>query len=143
MPIWNALHDYQVKGPRRAQFVVDMQKNNCTSKLWEISGISCCHAIATILLREEDPHKYLDGCYSRGLFIKIYENILQPISGDDHWPPSTMPVLNPPISVTQLGRPKKAKRRDVTESTYHGRRLIGKIVIHCKKCGKVGHNVTM
>ena len=44
MPIWNALHDYQVKGPKGAQFVVDMQKNYCTYKLWEVSGIPCYHA---------------------------------------------------------------------------------------------------
>ena len=51
-----------------------------------------------------------------------------------------MPVLNPPISVTQPGRPKKARRRDVTEGRDHGRRLRRRVVIHCRKCGEVGHN---
>ncbi|XP_071906016.1 uncharacterized protein [Coffea arabica] len=82
MPIWNALHGYQVKGPRGAQFA-------------------------------------------------------------DHWPPSTMPVLDPPTSVTQSGKPKKARRRDVTEGRDHGRRLRRRIIIHCRKCGEVGHNIAM
>ncbi|XP_027102686.2 uncharacterized protein [Coffea arabica] len=140
MPIWNALHGYQVKGPRGAQFAVDMQKKYCTCRLWEVSGIPCCHAIAAIFMREEDPYSYLDRSYSRGLFFQIYENVLQPISGDDHWPSSTMPVLNPPIPVTQPGRPKKARRRDVTEGRDHGRRLRRRVVIHCRKCGEIGHN---
>ena len=140
MPIWNALHGYQVKGPRGAQFAVDMQKKYCTCRLWEVSGIPCCHAIAAIFMREEDPYNYLDRSYSRGLFFKIYENVLQPISGEDHWPSSTMPVLDPPIPVTQPGRPKKARRRDVSEGRDHGRRLRRRIVIHCRKCGEVGHN---
>ncbi|XP_071927175.1 uncharacterized protein [Coffea arabica] len=53
MPIWNAMHGYQVKGPRGAQFAVDMEKKNCSCRLWEVSGIPCCHAIAAILLRNE------------------------------------------------------------------------------------------
>ncbi|XP_071920748.1 uncharacterized protein [Coffea arabica] len=76
MPIWNALHGYQVKGPRGAQFAVDMQKKYCTCRLWEVSGIPCCHTIAAIFMREEDPYSYLDRFYSRGLFFQIYENVL-------------------------------------------------------------------
>ena len=140
MPIWNAMHGYQVKGPRGAQFAVDMEKKNCSCRLWEVSGIPCCHAIAAILLRNEDPRQYLNVCYSRGLFLKLYENVLQPISGEDHWPPSTMPELEPPVSVTQPGRPRKARRRDTTEGKNHGRRLRRRIIIHCRKCGEAGHN---
>ncbi|XP_071906086.1 uncharacterized protein [Coffea arabica] len=79
--------DMLVKGPRGAQFAVDMEKRNCTCRLWEISGIPCCHAIAAILLKNEDPREYLNVCYSRGLFLNLYRNVLQPISGEDHWPP--------------------------------------------------------
>ena len=140
MPIWNAMHGYQVKGPRGAQFAVDMEKKNCSCRLWEVSGIPCCHAIAAILLRNEDPREYLNVCYSKGLFLKLYQNVLQPISGEDHWPPSTMPELEPPVSVTQPGRPRKARRRDTTEGKNHGRRLRRRIIIHCRKCGEAGHN---
>ncbi|XP_071926288.1 uncharacterized protein [Coffea arabica] len=140
MLIWNAMHGYQVKGPREAQFAVDMEKKNCSCRLWEVNGIPCCHVIAVILLRNEDPRQYLNVCYNRRLFLKLYENVLQPISGEDHWPPSIMSELEPPVSVTQPGRPRKARRRDTTEDKNHGRRLRKRIIIHCQKCGEAGHN---
>ncbi|XP_071920806.1 uncharacterized protein [Coffea arabica] len=139
-PLINEIIENKVKGPRGAQFAVDMEKKNCSCRLWEVSGIPCCHAIAAILLRNEDPWQYLNVCYSRGLFLKLYENVLQPISGEDHWPPSTMPELEPPVSVTQPGRPRKARRRDTTEGKNHGRRLRRRIIIHYQKCGETGHN---
>ena len=50
--------------------------------------------------------------------------------------------LDPSASVTQHGRPKKARRNDVIEEKDHGKRLRMRIVIHCKKCGGIGHNAT-
>ncbi|XP_027158464.1 uncharacterized protein LOC113760089 [Coffea eugenioides] len=116
IPIWNALHGYQVKRSREAQFAIDMEKRNCTCRLWEVSSIPCCHAIAAILLRNEDPREYLNVCYSRQLFLKLYQNVLQPISGEDHWPPSIMPELGPPVTVAQPGRRRKARRKNTTKA---------------------------
>ena len=75
------------------------------------------------------------------VIVKIYCNILQPISGEILWFPSTMPLLDPPLTGAQPERPRKARRRNITEGKNHGRKLRRKIVIHCRKCGKVGHNV--
>ncbi|XP_071933207.1 uncharacterized protein [Coffea arabica] len=117
-----------------------MEKRNCTCRLWEVSSIPCCHAIAAILLRNEDPREYLNVCYSRQLFLKLYQNVLQPISGEDHWPPSIMPELGPPVTVAQPGKRRKARRKDTTKGKNHSRKLRRRIIIHCKKCGEVGHN---
>ena len=80
-----------------------------------MSGIPCYHAIASIYMNNGDPYKELDKCYSKELFLRIYNNVLEPINGQDHWPLSSMLVLDPPLSVTQLERPKKARKRDVTK----------------------------
>ncbi|XP_027158453.1 uncharacterized protein LOC113760078 [Coffea eugenioides] len=63
-----------------------------------------------------------------------------PINGDIQWAQSNMLELDPPASVTQPGRPKKARKRDVTEGKDHGKRLRRRVVIHCTKCGGIGHN---
>ena len=95
----------------------------------------------------EDPCMYTDGCYSRELFLKIYENVLYPISGKALWPTSTNPVLGPPIPCVQAGRPRKARRKDVTENRSHSgsqnatvHKMKKHVVMHCRNCGLAGHN---
>ncbi|XP_027156674.1 uncharacterized protein LOC113757758 [Coffea eugenioides] len=137
---WNSSSGNQAKGPRRAQFAVDLDKNECTCNLWALSGIPCSHAIAALHRAKKDPHKMLANCYHREVFFNIYDNVLQPINGDIQWPQSDMLELDPPASVTQPGRPKKVRKRDVTEGKDHGKRLRKRVVIHCRKCGGIGHN---
>ncbi|XP_027061053.1 uncharacterized protein [Coffea arabica] len=134
------LDGYQAKGPRGAQFAVNLDKNECTCNLWALSGIPCSHAIAALHRAKKDPHKMLANCYHREVFFNIYDNVFQPINGDIQWPQSDMLELDPPASVTQPGRPKKARKRDVTEGKDHGKRLRKRVVIHCRKCGGIGHN---
>ncbi|XP_071905845.1 uncharacterized protein [Coffea arabica] len=71
---------------------------------------------------------------------QIYNNVLQPISRQVLWPESSMLQLDPPIPTVQPGRPKKARRRDETEGKNHGRKLRKNVTMHCRKCGKTGHN---
>ena len=104
-----------------------------------VSGIPYCHAIAAIHRNNGNPYNEVEGCYSTDLFLKIYCNVLQPISGKILWPPFTMPILDPPLTVAQPGRPRKAQMRDITEGKNHGRKLRRRIVIHCRKCEKAGH----
>ncbi|XP_071912318.1 uncharacterized protein [Coffea arabica] len=138
-PIWNAAVGYQLKGPKGDQYAIDLIKRHCTCKLWAVSGIPCCHAIAAIHRNNGNPYNEVEGCYSTDLFLKIYCNVLQPISGKILWPPFTMPILDPPLTVAQPGRPRKAQMRDITEGKNHGRKLRRRIVIHCRKCEKAGH----
>lgn len=146
-PISNGKGGYQVSGPRGDQYAVFLNDRNCTCRLWQISGIPCCHAISAILKIGEDPSGYAHGCYSRQLFLQIYQNVLYPISGKSLWPESDYPVLDPPICCVQPGRPKKSRRKDVTEerSGIHARRdnvqrLRKHVIMHCSKCGQAGHN---
>ncbi|XP_027099049.1 uncharacterized protein [Coffea arabica] len=138
--IWNAVDGYQVRGPRGAQFAVYLKKKLCTCKLWDLSGIPCCHAIAAIHRNNGDPYKEVYDCYNRDLFLKIYQNVLYPINGQVMWPEADGVDLDPPERIVQPGRPKKVRRRDPTETQKTGNRLRRKIVIHCRKCGVAGHN---
>ncbi|XP_023730016.1 uncharacterized protein LOC111877739 [Lactuca sativa] len=47
-PRWNGTAKYEVYGPWHDQHVVDMTNMSCTCKRWELNGIPCRHAIATI-----------------------------------------------------------------------------------------------
>ncbi|XP_027124089.2 protein FAR1-RELATED SEQUENCE 6-like [Coffea arabica] len=118
--IWNVVDGYQVRGPRGAQFAVYLKKKSCTCKLWDLSGIPCCHAIAAIHRNNGDPYKEVYDCYNRDLFLKIYKNVLYPINGQVMWPETDGVDLDPPERIVQPGRPKKARRRDPTETQKTG-----------------------
>ncbi|XP_027182159.1 uncharacterized protein LOC113780566 [Coffea eugenioides] len=87
-----------------------------------------------------DPYKEVYDCYNRDLFLKIYKNVLYPINGQVMWPETDGVDLDPPERIVQPGRPKKARRKDPTETQKTGNRLRRRIVIHCRKCGVAGHN---
>ena len=79
--------------------------------------------------------------------MKIYDNVLYPISEKTLWPTSTNPVLGPPIPCVQAGRPRKARRKDVKENRSHSgsqnatvHKMKKHVVMHCRNCGLAGHN---
>lgn len=139
--IYNGISGYQLKGPFGAQFTVDIRKKTCSCFLWDISGLPCCHAIVAFKHQGVDVYEMVDECYKKDLFLIVYNNVLYPINGKEMWPQSTMTLpLDPPISVVQPGRPRRARRRDIDEGKDHGKRVKRFIVIHCSKCGQSGHN---
>ena len=56
---WNGSDLFQVKGPYKDQCVVNLNQKSCSCRKWEISGISCKHAIAAI-------HDMADNCMDVG-----------------------------------------------------------------------------
>nr|KAJ0224788.1 hypothetical protein LSAT_V11C100018650 [Lactuca sativa] len=47
-------HKYDVIGPWLDQFIVDMHENNCSCRRWEVTGMLCKHAVATIWYMEKN-----------------------------------------------------------------------------------------
>ena len=146
-PISNGKGGYQVRGPKGEQFAVYLRDRTCTCRLWQISGLPCCHAISAILKIGRNPNDYADQCYSRDLFFQIYENVLYPISGKSLWPQSDIPILDPPLACVQPGRPKKARRKGSSENrsgvhvgTNNVQKLRKHVIMHCRRCGQAGHN---
>ncbi|KAJ9568363.1 hypothetical protein OSB04_004329 [Centaurea solstitialis] len=145
--IWNGGSKYQVNGPWLDNVVVDMSEKVCSCRRWELIGIPCKHAVATIWTINSNgaevgmPEFWVDEVYWLDTWKKMYSFHLEPINGPKMWPKSTCPTkLLPPTHHKQVGRPKKKRVKSVTEIT-DGKRLkrVGKTV-RCVKCGKEGHN---
>ncbi|XP_047942776.1 uncharacterized protein LOC125189552 [Salvia hispanica] len=96
---WNGESSYQVTGP---------------SGLWQLTGIPCTHAIATINKNGEDVTRYVSRYYLKSTMSMLYENVFYPINGVDNWPKSSYGALElaPPRSKRQRGRPKKLRREE-------------------------------
>ncbi|XP_042023008.1 uncharacterized protein LOC121770324 [Salvia splendens] len=84
-PTWNGEDSYQVSGPS-GQYVVNMQEFTCSCRLWQLNGIPCTHAIATINKNGKDVADYVSRYYLQSTMTLLYENVLYPINGMDNWP---------------------------------------------------------
>ena len=45
---WNGGQKYQVNGPWGEQCVMDISSKTCSCRRWELTGMPCKHAVATI-----------------------------------------------------------------------------------------------
>ncbi|KAL8188721.1 hypothetical protein R6Q57_029741 [Mikania cordata] len=62
------------------------------------------------------PESWVDEVYWLDTWRKVYENSIVPINGKELWNFSPCPTtLIPPKHHTQIGRPKKARRKSVEE----------------------------
>ncbi|XP_042029713.1 uncharacterized protein LOC121776580 [Salvia splendens] len=141
---WNGQSSYQVIGPY-GQYVVNMRNFTCSCRLWQLIGIPCTHAIATINKNGDDVTRYVSRYYLKSTMIMLYENVLYPINGVDNWPKTTSDgvlELAPPRSKRQRGRPKKLRREEPQIHLYAdgGESLRRIFVMRCRRCGQEGHN---
>lgn len=73
------------------------------------------HAIAALNYLDHDIYDCVHDCYKLPTYLKTYSHLLNPINGRDLRPQSNNPSLLPPDVEKELGRPKKARRRELDE----------------------------
>jgi hypothetical protein len=91
------------------------------------------------ILLEEMVHS----CYSIESFCKAYGNIIVPCRDKKEWQKMNGSPIKPPLYVKKVGRPPKSRRKQPYEadSKKGGKKMSTHgVVIHCKHCGKSGHN---
>ena len=74
----------QITGPD-GQFVVDMENRSCACRRWDLTGIPCMHACCCILENNEEPENYVDACYSKVTYQRIYNCVINPTNGPSLW----------------------------------------------------------
>ncbi|XP_076927007.1 uncharacterized protein LOC143590397 [Bidens hawaiensis] len=128
----------------------------------------CKHAVAALydMIENNMPvgplEKWVDEAYLLDTWKKVYKHQIKPIPGPDLWAPSKCPtIIAPPKHHTQIGRPKKSRKKalgekkklvaskkmnmkieEVQEVFSAGGRLTR--MGHeksCGRCGGYGHNI--
>lgn len=113
----------------------------------ELCSIQCVHSISAIAALREEVASYVDEKYHLITFAKVYEPVVNLISGPTFWPRTEKPKVLPPKKLKLPGRPKKCRRNDPDEvagtSKSAIKRLsrVGRIKSKCGNCGKQGHNI--
>ncbi|XP_057517914.1 uncharacterized protein LOC130798837 [Amaranthus tricolor] len=93
---------------------VDIENRTCTCKKWDLRGISCCHAVASIFYLHKELESYVDQCYTREAYLRTYEGNINPCIGERHWPKIDKLIDPPPIKIGP-GRPRKNRIKDPHE----------------------------
>ncbi|XP_021984711.1 uncharacterized protein LOC110880496 [Helianthus annuus] len=105
---------------------------------WDLTGMPCIQAVAAIWDMSRN-----------NIDVGIPEDWMdEPINGSEMWTPSECPTtLIPPKHHTQVGRPKKKRKKAYGEKELEqefdkGGKMTRKgSSIKCGKCGNMGHNV--
>ncbi|KAK9073429.1 hypothetical protein SSX86_007753 [Deinandra increscens subsp. villosa] len=147
---WNGGGKYQVQGRRQEQYIVDSDAKTCTCRRWEISGLPCRHAVAVVYHMAEFgdeiglPECWASKVYWLETWKKVYENRINPVHKQDMWLPSACPtILTAPKHHTQVGRPRKKRKKSADELSkieHKGKMVRVGQTVTCSKCKKKGHN---
>nr|KAJ0187152.1 hypothetical protein LSAT_V11C900491060 [Lactuca sativa] len=137
---WLVIHSQQhVFEARRGcdSYMVDLDGRHCTCRLWDLAGIPCVHAFATINYIQQTPDEYIDHMFSKEQFLKCYSANITTVNGSNLWPQTEFIKPLPLVLRRMRGRPKVNRRRHVTENDG---RVHTPRTVRCGKCFEYGHN---
>ncbi|KAJ8621739.1 hypothetical protein MRB53_030268 [Persea americana] len=126
----------------KERYKVLMDKRTCQCGQWQLCGMPCKHAVATIIKRREDPESYCDNCYSVEKYRVAYDGIIHAMSHKETWtrPPDAF-YIHPPYNRRLPGRPKKERIKDRNEDNPSLKRAKNSSrTTKCSLCGILGHN---
>lgn len=74
---------YQIEDMHLRLFSVDLKERTCSCKRWDLTGIPCKHAIATIWVKKDELEKYVHECYTVEQYRKSYYPSILPINSSE------------------------------------------------------------
>lgn len=86
---------FEVSSRDGMRWSVDLMKNECACRRWQLTGIPCQHAIARMLSRNIGILDYVDVCYQKMSYLRSYTPVIQYISGPELWQGLGKHSLNP------------------------------------------------
>ncbi|XP_015583704.1 uncharacterized protein LOC107262429 [Ricinus communis] len=105
------------------QFVVDINMHTCTCRASQITSIPCIHACSSIHWMNQDSATFVDKYFSVETYIETYKNALEPLNGRKMWPEAYGLPIKAPKFKKVPGRPKKNRKRDITEDPKNPNKL--------------------
>ncbi|KAJ4847221.1 hypothetical protein Tsubulata_010683 [Turnera subulata] len=78
------------------RYVVDRIKRECTCRSWQLTGIPCPHAAATIMSERQKVVDYVASWYHKDAYLKTYRCAINLIPGKMFWDECGLPAVYPP-----------------------------------------------
>ncbi|RXH75453.1 hypothetical protein DVH24_030174 [Malus domestica] len=112
------------------QYVVDLTECTRSCRRYDLTGIPCNHAIVAINYKKEKLEDYVDVCYSKVIYLKIFGHLIQPMNRMLMWEVAKNPPIQPYLYIRQL---KKKRNKELAQGKIKGPLKYG-------ICKKEGHN---
>jgi len=123
------------------QFVVNIDKRECTCRKWSVSGIPCCHALCVIKFLNINAEDFIPDCFKKCTYEQTYASIVYPINGEQVWEVTSYLDVMPPKKRILSGRPKKKRRLEPWELKKDDTQMSnGGFRKRCSVCRQLGHN---
>ncbi|KAF2323857.1 hypothetical protein GH714_001622 [Hevea brasiliensis] len=111
---WNGESGFEITHSEY-RHIVDLSREKCTYRSWEIICISCPHATCYLFHKKLKSEDYISKYYTKEYYLKSYAYTMQLVRAMRLGEDSENPEINPLIITKQPSRPKKAKRKDKDE----------------------------
>ncbi|KAL0329454.1 UNVERIFIED_CONTAM: hypothetical protein Sradi_4932100 [Sesamum radiatum] len=66
-------------------FVVDLDRKTCTSGMFQLTAYPCCHAYSATADLRHQIEDYVDNCYNKPAYLKVYENMTHGVPGQEEY----------------------------------------------------------
>ncbi|XP_038683095.1 uncharacterized protein LOC119983503 [Tripterygium wilfordii] len=122
------------------KFIVNLKEGSCSCRVWDLTGIPCVHALASINWNGLPVESFVSPYYQRERYLRAYAQIIHPINGPKLWVNTGAEAILPPPPRKARGRPKQKRRREENEPPTNGKIKRTYPIVKCSKCKQVGHN---
>ena len=125
------------------QFVVNIDKMECSCRKWSITRLPCCHAISAMKFLNLKGEDFIANWFRKSTYKETYNSVVYPINCQQLWEVTTYPDVLSPIKRIMPGRPKKKRRLEPWELKKDETALRkGGVRKRCAVCREIGHNRT-
>jgi hypothetical protein len=100
---------------REYSHIVDIYAKTCDCRRWQLTGVSCCHAIAYLRHERIQPKSVLPDCYSIQTFRNAYQFSIWPCRDKTEWEHVNGEKVSPPKYEKKVGRPPKSRKKQPHE----------------------------
>ncbi|KAL0440235.1 UNVERIFIED_CONTAM: hypothetical protein Slati_2506500 [Sesamum latifolium] len=112
----------------------------CSCGMFQLVGFPCCHAIASIDYHRKNLDDFVEDCFKKDLYLRVYSHMVHPVPGIHDFQYANKGKVDPLNVTIKVGRPKKARRRDandVRDTCVVSRKGLSHT---CAICFSQGHN---
>ncbi|KAL0282396.1 UNVERIFIED_CONTAM: hypothetical protein Sangu_2952300 [Sesamum angustifolium] len=95
--------------------IVYLKEMWCSCGMFQLVGYPCCHAIAAIDYHRLKMEDFIDECFKKEVYLKVYSHMIHPVPGMHDFEDSKMGRVEPPDVIIKMGRPKKCRRKDAND----------------------------